>query len=68
MWKRLDLEMEPLLVQDWSLSNVWKWETGEGDVSMCDNLICVYVRDGYHANDDTDLDYDEFACLLYWIE
>ena len=68
MWKRLDLEMEPLLVQDWSPSNVWKWKTKVGNVSMCDNLICVYVRDGYHANDGTDPDYDKSACLLYWIE
>ena len=68
VWKRLDLEMEPLIVQDWSQSNVWQWKTGDGDVSMCDNLICVYVRDGYHANDGTDPDYDKSACLLYWIE
>ena len=68
MWKRLDLEMEPLLVQDWSPSNVWKWKTGEGGVSKCDNLICADVRDDYHANDDSDPDYDKSACLLYWIE
>ncbi len=65
---RPDLEMEPLeIVQDWSPSNVWKWETNEGDVSMY-NAICADVRDGYHANDGTDQDYDNSACLLYWIE
>jgi hypothetical protein len=64
---RSDLEMEPLLVQDWSPSNVWKWETNEGDVSMY-NFICADVRDSYHANDGTDPDYDNSACLLYWIE
>ena len=64
---RSDLETAPILVQDWSQSNVWKWETNEGDVSMY-NFICADVRDGYHANDDTDLDYDNSACLLYWIE
>ncbi len=64
---RPDLEMEPILVQGWSPSNVWKWETDEGDVSMY-NVICADVRDGYHANDGTDQDYDNSACLLYWIE
>lgn len=64
---RSDLEVEPILVQDWSPSNVWKWKTGEGDVSMY-NFICADVRDGYHANDGTDQDYDNSACLLYWIE
>ena len=64
---RPDLEMAPILVQDWSPSNVWEWETSEGDVSMY-NFICADVRDGYHANDDTDPDYDNSACLLYWIE
>ncbi len=64
---RSDLEMEPIIVQGWSPSNVWKWETNEGDVSMY-NFICADVRDGYHANDDTDPDYDNSACLLYWIE
>ena len=64
---RSDLEADPILVQDWSPSNVWKWETNVGDVSMY-NFICADVRDGYHANDDTDPDYDNSACLLYWIE
>jgi len=67
VWGRSDLETDPILVQDWSPSNVWKWETNEGDVSMY-NYICADVRDGYHANDDTDPDYDNSACLLYWIE
>ncbi|RCV64388.1 CARDB protein [Methanophagales archaeon] len=64
---RSDLETTPILVQDWSLSNVWKWETNAGDVSMY-NFICADVRDSYHANDGTDPDYDNSACLLYWIE
>jgi hypothetical protein len=64
---RSDLETDPILVQDWSPSNVWKWETNEGDVSMY-NFICADARDGYHANDETDPDYDNSACLLYWIE
>ncbi len=64
---RSDLETAPILVQDWSPSNVWKWKTNVGDVSMY-NVIYADVRDGYHANDDTDPDYDNSACLLYWIE
>jgi hypothetical protein len=64
---RSDSETPPLIVQDWSLSNVWKWETNEGDVSM-NNVIYADVRDGYHANDDTDPDYDNSAWLFYWIE
>nr|CBH36793.1 hypothetical secreted protein [uncultured archaeon] len=65
---RSDSEMEPLeIVQDWSPSNVWKWETNEGDISP-NNVIYADVRDGYHANDDTDPDYDNSAWLLYWIE
>ena len=65
---RSDLETEPLeIVQDWSLSNVWKWKTKVGDVSPY-NVIYADVRDGYHANDDTDPDYDKSAWLLYWIE
>ncbi|MGB3460057.1 MAG: CARDB domain-containing protein [Halobacteriota archaeon] len=67
VWGRSDLETEPIVVQNWSPSNVWKWETDEGDVSMY-NFICADVRDVYHANDDTDPDYDNSACLLYWIE
>jgi hypothetical protein len=67
MLGRPDLEMEPLIVQGWSPSNVWKWETNEGDVSMY-NAIYADVRDGYHANDDTDPDYDNSAWLLYWIQ
>jgi hypothetical protein len=64
---RSDLEMEPILVQDWSPSNVWKWETDGGDISPY-NVIYADVRDGYHANDDSDPDYDKSAWLLYWIE
>ncbi|MEA2052115.1 MAG: CARDB domain-containing protein [Euryarchaeota archaeon] len=65
---RSDSEMEPLeIVQDWSPSNVWKWKTDEGDISPY-NVIYADVRDGYHANDDTDPDYDESAWLLYWIK
>jgi len=65
---RSDSETEPLeIVQDWSMSNVWKWETDVGDISPY-NVIYADVRDGYHANDDTDLDYDKSAWLLYWIE
>ena len=65
---RSDLETEPLeIVQDWSPSNVWKWETNEGDISPY-NVIYADVRDGYHANDGTDPDYDKSAWLLYWIK
>ena len=65
--ERSDLEMEPIIVQGWSPSNVWKWETNEGDV-FPNNVIYADVRDGYHANDGTDPDYDKSAGLLYWIK
>jgi len=53
------------VVQDWSTSNEWIWRTGESDKG--DNLICVDVRDGNHANDLTDPDYDLSTCQWYWI-
>ena len=64
--ERPDLETFEI-VQDWSLSNVWKWKTDEGDISPY-NVIYADVRDGYHANDDADPDYDKSARLLYWIK
>ncbi len=62
-----DIGKDPTVVQDWSPSNVWKWETNEGDISPY-NVIYADVRDGYHANDGTDPDFDNTAYLLYWIE
>ena len=53
------------IVQNWSKSNVWIWKTNESDVG--DSIICADVRDGHHANNFTDPDFDRFACMCYWI-
>ena len=57
------------IVQDWSKSNEWIWRPDERDIGY--NLICVDVKDGYHANNITMIyppqDYDLSTCQWYLI-
>ena len=55
----------PAIVQNWSKSNVWIWETNGSDVG--DNLIYADVRDCHHANNFTVPEYDLYERMWYWI-